>query len=210
MTTVDASARTPGRPRSARADEAIIEAVLGLLDEGSTVEALSIEAVAARAGVGKATIYRRWPGKEALLVDAIQGLRGPPPLPVGDSVRADLIRLLTPGPKPDERVARIMSCLVPEVHRSPERYRLYQQLAAPRREVMREVLRRGIRTGELRADLDLEVALAVLTAPVLIQRMLRWHPDLDEASLPARVVDTVLAGLTTPGTDQTSATGSGR
>jgi AcrR family transcriptional regulator len=197
MSTTDEMTRAPGRPRSAQADEAIIEAVLSLLSAGSTVEALSIEAVAARAGVGKATIYRRWSGKEALLVDAVSSMKGPLPQLAGESVRADLIRLLEFGPKPDQRLARIMSCLVPEVHTSPERYRLYQGLVEPRRDAMREVLRRGVRTGELRPDADLEVALAVLMGPVLIQRMLRWHPGLEDALLPARVVDTVLAGLAT-------------
>lgn len=188
--------RAPGRPRNAQVDEAIIEAVLDLLVEGSTVEALSIEAVAARAGVGKSTIYRRWPGKEALLVDAISNLKGPLPQPRGESVREDLIRLLSPGPRqPDQRVTRIMSCLVPEVHVSPERYRLYQGLVEPRREAIREVLRRGVRTGELRPDTDVEVALAVLTGPILIQKLLRWHPGLEDRALPERVVDTVLAGL---------------
>jgi AcrR family transcriptional regulator len=196
MTTVDTSARSPGRPRSARVDEAIIEAALALLAEGATMETLSIEAVAARAGVGKATIYRRWPGKEALLVDAVRSLKGPLPEPVGESVRDDLILLLSHGPrKRDERSARIMSCLVPEVHRSPEQYRVYQGLVEPRRELMREVLRRGVRTGELRPDLDIEIAVTVLTAPQLLQRMLRWHPDLDDATLPERVVDTLLTGL---------------
>jgi AcrR family transcriptional regulator len=191
-----ATTRAPGRPRSAHVDEAIIEAVLGLLAEGSTVEALSIEAVAARAGVGKATIYRRWPGKEALIVDAVSTMKGPLPSPRGESVREDLILLLGPGPKkPDQRMTRVMSCLVPEVHSSPERYRLYQGLVEPRREAMREVLRRGVRTGELRADTDVEAALAILTGPILIQKMLRWHPGLDDATLPERVVDTVLAGL---------------
>lgn len=203
MTAVDASARSPGRPRSARVDESIIQAVLDLLVEGHTVEALTIEAVATRAGVGKATIYRRWPGKDALLVDAVRSLKGPPPAPVGDSVRNDLIRMLGAagrsgsgaGRKPDQRFSRIMSCLGPEVQRSPERYRLYQGMVEPRREAMREVLRRGTRTGELRADLDLELAVTLLTGPVLIQRMLRWHPDLDDTTLPERVVDAVLAGL---------------
>jgi AcrR family transcriptional regulator len=197
MSAVEAAVtRAPGRPRSTQADEAIIEAVLGLLAEGSTVEALSIEAVAARAGVGKSTIYRRWPGKEALLVDAISNLKGPLPKARGESVREDLIRLLSPGPKqPDQRITRIMSCLVPEVRTSPERYRLYQGLVEPRRQAIREILLRGVRTGELRPDTDLEVALAVLTGPILIQRMLRWHPGLDDGSLPERVVDIVLAGL---------------
>ncbi|MCG5446615.1 TetR/AcrR family transcriptional regulator, partial [Micromonospora sp. NIE79] len=62
MTSTADAPRSPGRPRSIRADEAIIEATLDLLAEGSTIEALSIEAIATRAGVGKATIYRRWAG----------------------------------------------------------------------------------------------------------------------------------------------------
>src|SRR5215510_2614841 len=86
--------KSPGRPRSARADEAIIEAVLDLLAEGTPAEALSIEAVAARAGVGKATIYRRWSNKEALLVDAVASVKGEPPRIAGESVRDDLVTLL--------------------------------------------------------------------------------------------------------------------
>ena len=199
MTAAATTPRSPGRPRSARVDEAIIQAVLDLLAKGHTVEALTIEAVAARAGVGKATIYRRWSGKEALLVDAVGSLKGPLPTLTGESVRDDLIVLLgwTGVKKLDQRFANIMSCLVPDVHRSPERYRLYQGLVEPRRELARQVLRRGIRSGELRADLDIEVAVAVLSAPVLVQRMLRWHPELDVSTLPERVVDTVLAGFAT-------------
>jgi AcrR family transcriptional regulator len=201
MTAVDATPRTPGRPRSARVAEAIIEAVLDLLAEGQTLEALTIEAVAARAGVGKATIYRRWAGKEALLVDAVRSLKGPLPTLAGESVRDDLVALLgwTGKKRLDERFTRIMSCLGPEVSRSPEQYRLYQGLVEPRRELAREVLRRGVRTGELRADLDIEVAVAVLAGPMLVQRMLRWHPDLDVDTLPEQVVDMVLAGLRTGG-----------
>src|SRR6266508_4000945 len=67
----DQDRKSPGRPRSARVDEAIIDAVLEMVAEGHTVDALSMDAVAARAGVGKATIYRRWPNKEALIIDAV-------------------------------------------------------------------------------------------------------------------------------------------
>jgi len=197
MTAAATTPRSPGRPRSARVDEAIIQAVLDLLAEGHTVEALTIEAVAARAGVGKATIYRRWSGKEGLLVDALSALKGPLPTLTGESVRDDLILLLgwTGVKKQDQRFANIMSCLVPDVHRSPARFRLYQGLVEPRRELARQVLQRGIRTGELRPDLDIEVAVAVLSAPVLVQRMLRWNPKLDVNKLPEQVVDTVLVGL---------------
>src|ERR1051326_7360110 len=74
--------RRPGRPRSERADRAIIDAALSVFAE-SGPEGLCIETVAARAGVGKATIYRRWPGKEELLLDAIAALQAPLPEPAG-------------------------------------------------------------------------------------------------------------------------------
>ncbi|MFI2667877.1 TetR/AcrR family transcriptional regulator [Micromonospora carbonacea] len=196
MTSAAAAPRSPGRPRSSRADEAIVEATLDLLAEGSTVEALSIEAIAARAGVGKATIYRRWSGKDALLLDALRRLKGVLPNPAGHSVRDDLVLLVgAVGQNIDPRAAKILPCLVPEVNRSPDHFRLYQNIIAPRRQLMREVLRRGVRLGELRADLDIEMAMALLTGPMLMQRMLRWHPELDDVLLPDRIVDGILDGI---------------
>ena len=193
MTSTADAPRSPGRPRSVRADEAIIEATLDLLAEGSTIEALSIEAIASRAGVGKATIYRRWPGKDALLLDALRRLKGVLPQPAGDSVRDDLVLLVgAVGQNIDPRAVKIMPCLVPEVNRSPDHFQLYQNIIEPRRKLMREVLRRGVADGELRADLDIELTMALLTGPMLIQRMLRWHPELDDRILPERIVDSVL------------------
>ncbi|MGW0505894.1 TetR/AcrR family transcriptional regulator [Micromonospora sp. NPDC003241] len=197
MTSSTDAPRPPGRPRSVRADEAIVEATLDLLAEGSTIEAISVEAIAARAGVGKATIYRRWPGKNALLSDALRTLKGDPPQPTGRSVRDDLITLVSAiGDHIDPRAAKIMPCLVPVVKRDPEQYALYQNIIEPRRAVMREVLRRGVRDGELRADLDVEVTMAMLTGPMLIQRVMNWNPDLDTSTLPVKVVDQVLEGIT--------------
>ncbi|HEY1486666.1 MAG TPA: TetR/AcrR family transcriptional regulator, partial [Micromonosporaceae bacterium] len=113
--------RAPGRPRSARADEAIIEATLDLLSEGANIETLSMEAVAARAGVGKATIYRRWPNKEALIVHSLAALKGPLPEIAGESIRDDLLTLLRPmAAARDTRAGRIVPCLIPEVQRNPE------------------------------------------------------------------------------------------
>ncbi|BCJ57291.1 TetR/AcrR family transcriptional regulator [Micromonospora endophytica] len=196
MTGTTDAPRSPGRPRSTRAAEAIIEATLDLLAEGSTIEAISMEAIAARAGVGKATIYRRWPGKDALLRDALRTLKGAPPQPTGHSVREDLILLVGAiGHTIDPRAAKIMPCLLPEAQRSPEHYALCQSIIEPRRAVMREVLRRGVRSGELRADLDIEVTMAMLTGPMLIQRVLNWNPDLDETTMPEKVVDGVLTGI---------------
>jgi AcrR family transcriptional regulator len=196
MTSAADAPRSPGRPRSTRVDEAIVEATLDLLAEGSPIEALSIEAIAARAGVGKATIYRRWSGKEMLLIDVLGTLKGPPQMPNGETVRDDLVTMLSAiGRNPDARAASIMPCLMPAMQRSPAHHRLYQELLEPRRQVMRDVLRRGIERGELRPDLDIELTLAILTSPVLLQRMLRWHPNLDDENLPERVVDALFAGI---------------
>ena len=78
--------RPPGRPRSSHADAAIVDAVLSLLAEGTTVEALTMEAVAARAGVGKATIYRRFADKDELVLAAVEAIKPRPPEPLGESV----------------------------------------------------------------------------------------------------------------------------
>ncbi|MGV9212617.1 TetR/AcrR family transcriptional regulator [Micromonospora sp. RB23] len=196
MTSTADAPRSPGRPRSLRADEAIVEATLDLLAEGSTIEALSIEAIATRAGVGKATIYRRWAGKDALLIDALRRLKGIMPQPAGHSVRDDLLVLVgAVGQNVDARAAKIMPCLVPAVNRSPDQFQLYQNIIEPRRQLMREVLRRGIDEGLLRPDIDVEVTMALLTGPMLIQRVLQWNPELDDRELPAQVVDAVLEGI---------------
>jgi AcrR family transcriptional regulator len=188
----DQERKAPGRPRSARVDGAIIDAVLDLLSGGTTAEALSMEAVAARAGVGKATIYRRWPNKEALLVDAIATLKGPPPEIAGVSVREDLIALLQPvGASASGQTAHILPCLISELKRSPSLHLCYQAVIEPRRELMRQVLRRGIARGELRADLDLEVVVAMLAAPMLAQTVLNWNPQLDRTTLPQLLVETL-------------------
>jgi len=198
MTTVTGTAaedqerRAPGRPRSARAERAIVDAVLDLLAEGVPADALSIEAVAGRAGVGKATIYRRWSNKEALLVDAVATLKGPLPELVGESVRDDLIALLRPvGRNTLSRASHILPCLIAEIKRSPSLLLVYQKIMEPRREAMREVLRRGIASGELRDDLDLEVVMAMLVAPMLAQTMINWNPRLDRDELPERLVDAI-------------------
>jgi AcrR family transcriptional regulator len=192
----DQDRKSPGRPRSARAEQAIIDAVLDLVAEGNSPDAMSIEAVAARAGVGKATIYRRWPNKESLIVDAVTSMKGAIPPVRGESVRDDLVALLTRvGRSPDNRTTKVMSCLLPEIQRSVSMHGCYQDVIEPRRQVMRDVLARGVRTGELRPDLDVELALSLLSGPILVQSLMRWNPALDNDDLAARVVDAVLTGI---------------
>jgi AcrR family transcriptional regulator len=195
----DPDKRAPGRPRSARAEQAIVGAVLGMLADGVALETISVEAIAARAGVGKATIYRRWTSKEDLVVDALASLKMPLPPLAGESVRDDLIALLrVVGREADAPRTGVMMCVLPHVQRNPELYGWYQKAVEPRRECMREVLRRGIETGELRVDLDVETSIGMLAAPVILQRMAMWNPRLDVPDLAERVVDTFLAGAAVP------------
>ena len=142
----------PGRPRSEQADQAILEAALDVFAECGP-DALCIEQVAARAGVGKATIYRRWPGKEDMLVDALGGLGTHLPVPQGRSVRADLVALLEAIRREaaDPRRARLFALLQGEGLRYPRLMAKYlETVVQPRRDVVTSVLRRGVATGELR------------------------------------------------------------
>jgi AcrR family transcriptional regulator len=188
----DQDRKAPGRPRSARADEAIIEAVLDLLAEGTPFEALSIEAVAARAGVGKATIYRRWSNREALLFDAVRTVKGELAVLPGTSVRDDLIALLKPvGQAENTRAGKIMPCLMGALQRSPELNNILQRIMEPRRELARQVLQRGIDEGVLRPDIDMEIVIALLTGPLIAYRVMHWNPQLNREGLEERLVGTL-------------------
>src|ERR1700685_4342693 len=188
----------PGRPRSEQAEQAIIEATLDLFAEQG-FEGVCVEAVAARAGVGKATIYRRWPNKEELLLAAFGSLKSPFPEPKGLSARDDLLAMVEVmcADKADPRKARRYALLLGEGEKYPRLMARYKEtVVEPRRDVMRAVIRRGIETGELRPDVDVEVALLALTGVVLAkEKSAPGDPDALNDEFAARVVDGVLLGL---------------
>jgi AcrR family transcriptional regulator len=167
------AARRPGRPRSDQAEEAILDAVFALFSEGATYDGLSMEMIAAEAKVGKATIYRRWPNKEALVIDAIcRRLQHSSEkiVPPGASVREDLIFLLEKMRRhlQEESSGSAYNVLMNVSKANPTLYRRYHEVAIePRRDLYRQVLRRGIATGELRADLDIERTMLILTSTML-------------------------------------------
>ena len=188
--------RRPGRPRSERADRAIIDAALSVFAESGT-EGLCIERVAARAGVGKSTIYRRWPGKEDLLLDAIGALQKPLPEPAGESVREDLVTILAAmrDSVADPRRAREFALLLGEGAKYPRLMARYvETVLEPRREVIRSVLRHGVASGELRAGVDIDAALFMLTGAVLARG--KYEPGSFPPGYVERVVDELLLGLT--------------
>jgi AcrR family transcriptional regulator len=188
----------PGRPRSEQAEQAIIEATLDLFAEQG-FEGVCVEAIAARAGVGKATIYRRWPNKEELLLAAFGSLKSPYPEPAGVSVRDDLVAMVKVmcADKADPRKSRRYALLLGEGEKYPRLMARYKEtVVEPRRDVIRAVIRRGIETGELRPDIDVEVALLALTGVVLAkEKSAAGDPDAFNDEFAGRVVDGVLLGL---------------
>jgi AcrR family transcriptional regulator len=187
--------RRPGRPRSEQAEQAIIEATLDLFAEQG-FEGACVEAVAARAGVGKATIYRRWPNKEELLLAAFGSLKSPFPEPEGVSVRDDLLAMVEVmcADKADPRKARRYALLLGEGEKYPRLMARYKEtVVEPRREAMRAVIRRGIQTGELRPDTDVEIAMLTLTGVIMAHEK---TPDREfDGGFAARLVDGLLLGL---------------
>ncbi|GGV90549.1 TetR/AcrR family transcriptional regulator [Streptomyces massasporeus] len=186
-----------GRPRSEAVERAIIEGVMKLLEEGVPLAELSIERIARTAGVGKATIYRRWSGKEELFVDVVRAAEPPdPPLP-GTSMRDDLVVLLEQVRRRGlaNRSSAILHSVQAQMKSSPKLWAAYHAtVVAPRRRLGLEVLRRGRENGELRTDLDLELLNDLFVGPVLVRAVLRPDADLPD-DLAEQVVDTLLEGL---------------
>ncbi|WP_405084475.1 TetR/AcrR family transcriptional regulator [Microbispora sp. NBC_01389] len=194
--TAEGAARPAGRPRSEKAERSIIEATLDLLGEGIGVSELSIESIASRAGVGKTTIYRRWSNKEDLVVDALAALKPPIPLPQGGTVRDDLVAYLRVIQEETRhlRTRCIMNIAMSDSERHPHLAERFRELAVePRRAVVAAVLRRGMDTGELRADLDVDMALALLSGAMVW--LTKWSDGHSPADLPERIVDEALKGF---------------
>jgi AcrR family transcriptional regulator len=161
---------------------------------------LSVEAVAARAGVGKATVYRRWPSKVPLVIEALDTVASERiSAPDTGSARGDLTEFLTQLVRAmDGPDGRLVAPLLEGMSRSQELAEAFRRdLIAPRRDVIIEIIRRGIARGELRPDLHLDVALDAPVA-IVFHRLLLTGQVVDEA-LVGRIVDQVLDGIAATG-----------
>ncbi|MEV3853395.1 TetR/AcrR family transcriptional regulator [Streptomyces sp. NPDC050095] len=186
-----------GRPRSEAVEQAIIEGVVKLLEDGVPLTGLSIERIARTAGVGKATIYRRWSGKEELFVDVLRSIEEPEPELPGTSMRDDLICLLENQRRRglSMRSSALLHNVIAQMKSLPRLWDAYHEIVvAPRRRTMYDVLRRGIEDGELPAGIDVEFANDLIVGPMLLRTVMRTDAPLAE-ELPAQIVDTALAGL---------------
>ena len=188
----DGSSRR-GRPRSADVDAAVLASTLELAGEVG-INGMSMDVLAERAGVSKATIYRRWTSKEQLVLDALRSAMGPLDDVDTGSVHQDLRAYLT---SLGERMWRgPMRDVLPHLievacHDDALRERL-DDYVQYRREPILAILGRGCRRGELPADADLDVLADLLLAPFVYRRLLS-HGVLDEG-----YVDAVLRVVVPP------------
>lgn len=189
-----------GRPRSESSRQAILAAASELLlDRG--LNAVSMDAVAERAGASKATIYRWWPSKEVLALDALFSEWKPdlPDTPETGSLAGDLLALIGPwvrqlAAKP---YGRVIAALITRARSDPqfaEEYRV--RFVEPRREPARAVFARAVERDELPADTDVEAALDLLYGP-FYHRILQGHAPLSDR-FARTIVDYVVAGVCRP------------
>src|SRR5215471_10076320 len=195
VTEVTTASRPRANPRAERSRQAILDATLQLLAEDADVGSLTVEAVAARSGVAKTTIYRRWRDKwqlalDAVMIDMLPGFADP--VDVGDT-RKELITFLQGAIKnltsPPSGPA--MQALASQIATDPELGRVYRdQVVQPRREQLRPVIERGIARGDLRPDTDVRLVHELLLGPVFYRLLFSGGPI--DRKLSTRLADAIL------------------
>jgi AcrR family transcriptional regulator len=189
-----------GRPRSETSRTAILRAAGELLLEHGP-DAISMDAVAERAGASKATIYRWWPSKELLALDALFSdwePAGPAPPDTG-TLAGDLLALIGPWARrlAGKPYARVIAALITKAQSDPEFAEQYHaRFVEPRRDQARAIFARAIDRDEIPPGTDVEAALDLLYGPIY-HRMLQGHAELTDR-FTRTVVDYVTAGAARP------------
>ena len=158
-----------GRPRSEEAHQAILDATLALLAEVG-FSALTVEGVAGRAGVGKATIYRRWPSKLPLVVEAFGGLPSFEDADTG-ALETDLKAMLRSYLELFNKtpLAAVLPALASERAHDPALAELFDPVLLQRRTPLVQALERAVARGEISADLDLDLAADLIVGPIAVR-----------------------------------------
>jgi AcrR family transcriptional regulator len=168
-----AEARPRGRPRRASARPAIVEATLELLAERG-FQAATIEAIAARAGVGRNTIYRRWSSKEELIADALHELTAELDVHEGDDLYGLLLDWIQDFARvfSDPLFGRILPAVLGELQQNPDFAQVYsERVVRPRYDALLELLRQALARGELRRDADVEQIADLLAGPPFVRML---------------------------------------
>ncbi len=188
--------RKAGRPRSARSHQAILKATIELLTEEG-FEAMSIEAIAARAGVGKTTIYRRWANKTDLVIDALDILRSEVPLIDTGDLRSDLIAVLQSGWQQSPSFLETLTLkMVGELKTNPEIFQaFFTRLVVPRSQQFGGMIERAKARGQIRPDVAPEFVVDLVAGPILFRTLFTSLVAPTPDDFPTRVVDAILDGI---------------
>jgi len=201
--TAESPRRAPGRPRSQASHEAIIRATLELLLEVG-YGPLTMEAVRTRAGVGKATIYRRWSSKEELVRDAIVFLHEEFDVPDTGSLRGDYhaIAQMVRDSAARAGASRLAPRLLGEAVNDPELHAIfYENLVRPRRKALGGLIQRAVDRGEIRGDVDLDLLVDMFAGPA-VYRLLITAGDLSKMFDVDEQLDVLVNGLRPPASPQ--------
>lgn len=184
------------RPRSVEARGKVLSAAIDLM-AARGVSSLTIDEVAARSGVAKTTIYRHWPERTSLIVDAVNAQLEHVGTPDTGSLRSDLMTFFTGMMRTDlsGHVGNIIPCLIEAAGRDEDMANLLDRIGSARRRVIEMLLERAIERGEIERPADLDPLVGVIVGPIIYQKMIRRLP-LDERYVTA-CVDIVLTGLET-------------
>ena len=169
------------RPRSQEAHDAAIEATIDVLHE-TGVEGVTFEAVAARSGVARSTLYRHFGSKEQLVALAAKGCVSQHPTPDTGDLAEDLRILFTRYKETDDagRIPDLLPMLIDASLRDPALREVVEQLLAEKRQPIRTVLQLAQLRGEIGRDLDLEDALSIVLGPFSYRRLVERRPTTPE------------------------------
>lgn len=188
--------RRPGRPRSARIDRAILAAAADLFAEEG-LEGMAMEAVAARAGVGKAALYRRWSSKEDLVTAALQSLVAEARFASTGSFRDDLAAMLRSFQHliVETPLGRAFPRMVGEIWAgTPLGLRYAATVIAPRREAATRLLLEGIAQGELAPDTDVPLVIDALVGALIVRFLRPATEEADSRDPAEQIVEFLLGG----------------
>jgi AcrR family transcriptional regulator len=194
--TVEEPGQHRGRALDATRDDALRDATLALLAEIG-YDRLTIDSVAARAHSSKATIYRRWPGKAELVVDALSSLKGAPLVPDTGSLRGDLEAIGQGSSSADNQFdAQLMMGLITALARDAELRQVFRErLIDPHAAILTRVFEQAMARGEVDKGRNLELLVSLYPA-LMLQHLLKFG-EIPSADFAQQVIDDVIMPLAT-------------